>query len=265
MTRIRKRAASGESTDQAPGAQNDREAASLDLAVSRSSIADQVVFKLLAHIRAGDLKAGDRLPPERELVEQIGVSRPTLREALRALTILGVIRSNRGGGMFVSSLKPEELLGPLQFFLTLEGCSVENLYQARMLIEGGIARHAAQHARSEDIAALRGMIDRQLKAVGDPLAYRSLDVQFHRLISDLARNAFLARIAASMNVIGMEFRTMASETPAVIRRSLKDHAAVVDALEKNDAAGADRAMQDHMRHVLESTGRTGLKKDGRSK
>jgi DNA-binding FadR family transcriptional regulator len=93
--------------------------ASLDLAVSRSSIAEQVVFKLLAHIRTGELKAGDRLPAERELVEQIGVSRPTLREALRALTILGVVRSKPGGGMFVSSLNPEKLLGPLQFFLTL--------------------------------------------------------------------------------------------------------------------------------------------------
>jgi GntR family transcriptional repressor for pyruvate dehydrogenase complex len=232
--------------------------ASLDLAVSRSSIAEQVVFKLLAHIRTGELKAGDRLPAERELVEQIGVSRPTLREALRALTILGVVRSKPGGGMFVSSLNPEKLLGPLQFFLTLEGCSVDDLYQTRMLIEGGIARHAAAHAGPDAIARLRTIVAEQTKAVDDPTSYRRLDVEFHGMIRDLAGNAFMARIAASLNVLGMEFRTIASETPAVIRRSLRDHAAVIDAFAARDPDAADAAMQAHMRHVLESTRNAGV-------
>lgn len=225
----------------------------LNLEISRSSFAEQVVFKLLAHIRTGNLKAGDRLPPERELVEQIGVSRPTLREALRALTILRVIRSKRGEGMFVSSLNPEELLGPLQFFLTLQGCSVDDLYQARMLIEGGIARYATPKVTRQNVATLREIVIQQTNAIDDPITYRHLDIQFHKLIHDFADNAFLARIAVSLNVLGMELRNIASETPAVIRQSLRDHAEIVDAFEAHDPDAAERAMQAHMAHVLEST------------
>lgn len=231
--------------------------ADLDLAVSRASMAEQVVFKLLAHIRSGELKAGDRLPPERELAETIGVSRPTLREALRALIVLGAIRSRQGEGMYVSELKAEDLLGPLQFFLTLEGCSIDNLYDARALIEGGLARRAAEKIAPAQIAELRRLIALQTAAVDTPPVYRRHDVAFHKLISDVADNAFLARIAASLNVIGMEFREMASETPSVIRQSLEDHAAVVEAMERGDAAGVEAAMRGHMLHVLNST-RTSL-------
>jgi GntR family transcriptional repressor for pyruvate dehydrogenase complex len=78
------------------------------------------------------------------------------------------------------------------------------------------------------------------------------------MIRDLAGNAFMARIAASLNVLGMEFRTIASETPAVIRRSLRDHAAVIDAFAARDPDAADAAMQAHMRHVLESTRNAGV-------
>jgi DNA-binding FadR family transcriptional regulator len=237
-------------------------AAGLDLAVSRSSMAEQVVFKLLAHIRSGNLKAGDRLPTERDLAETIGVSRPTLREALRALIILGAIRSRQGEGMFVSELKAEELLGPLQFFLTLEGCSIDDLYDARALIEGGLARRAAQRADAADVAELARLLELQGTAVRNPPEYRRHDVAFHKRISDVAGNAFLARIAAALNVIGMEFRETASETPSVIRQSLADHERVIQAMRKHDGAAADDAMQEHMRHVLKST-RKSVQRRGR--
>ena len=224
-----------------------------DLSVSRAPMAEQVVFKLLTHIRTGNLKAGDRLPPERELVELIGVSRPTLREALRALTILGAIRARQGGGLFVSSLSPQELLAPLQFFLTLKQCDVETLYDARSLIEGGLARRAAQHATNADVTALRELIRQQDEKLTDPEAYRHLDVAFHERIHSVAKNPFLARAATSLNVLGMQFRKLASETPAVIRGSLRDHAAVVDALAEHDGPAAEQAMQDHMHRVLVTT------------
>ena len=78
-----------------------------------------LVARVLGMVSTGSLKPGDQLPPERKLAETFNVSRPTLREALRALAVLGVVEVRHGGGIFVSQLEASDLLGPLTFFLTL--------------------------------------------------------------------------------------------------------------------------------------------------
>ena len=219
----------------------------------REPVSDQVIAQLLGMVKAGNLKAGDRLPPERDLAESFGVSRPTIREAVRALAALGVLTTRQGGGIRVSNLRAETLLGPLQFFLSLEETSIDELYDARQLIEGGIAHRAASAATAEDIAYLRDLISQQKDVVDDPQVYRKLDSDFHQHIHLLAANPFLTRAASSLNILGLEFRTVASESPQVIAQSLLDHAAIVGALERNDADAAEAATRDHMRNVLEST------------
>jgi len=221
--------------------------------VERDPVSEQVVAQLLGMVRAGNLKADDRLPSERELAQSFGVSRPTIREAVRALAVLGVLKTRHGGGIYVSSLRAEELLGPLQFFLSLQDTAVETLYDARQLIEGGIAARAARAASAEDVARLRELIEQQKAAIGDPQAYRKLDIAFHEHIHALAANPFLSRAATSLNTLGLEFRTVASESRQVIAQSLLDHAAIVAALAENDGAAAELAMRQHMLNVLRST------------
>ncbi len=221
--------------------------------VGRDPVSEQVVAQLLGLVRAGNLKAGERLPSERELAQSFGVSRPTIREAVRALVVLGVLKSRHGGGIYVSSLRAEALLGPLQFFLSLEETSVEALYDARQLIEGGIAARAALVARPEDVFRLRELIDQQKLAVDDPQSYRRLDLAFHEHIHNLAANPFLSRAASSLNTLGLEFRTVASESRGVIAQSLLDHTAIVAVLAANDSSAAEEAMRKHMRNVLKST------------
>lgn len=221
--------------------------------VEREPVSEQVVAQLLGMVRAGNLKADDRLPSERELAQSFGVSRPTIREAVRALVVLGVLKTRHGGGIHVSGLRAEELLGPLQFFLSLEDTAVETLYDARQLIEGGIAARAARAAGPDDIHLLRELIAQQEAAIGDPQAYRKLDIAFHEHIHALAANPFLARAATSLNTLGLEFRTVASESRQVIAQSLLDHAAIVEALARQDSAAAELAMRQHMLNVLQST------------
>jgi GntR family transcriptional repressor for pyruvate dehydrogenase complex len=221
--------------------------------VERDPVSEQVVAQLLGMVRAGNLKPGDRLPSERDLAHSFGVSRPTIREAVRALAVLGVLKTRHGGGIYVSELRAEELLGPLQFFLSLEETSVESLYDARQLIEGGIAARAAAAASPADVAKLRELIVQQKAALNDPNAYRLLDIAFHEHIHTLGANPFLSRAATSLNTLGLEFRTVASESTQVIAQSLLDHAAIVAALAANDANAAEEAMRQHMRNVLHST------------
>ncbi|MGH8811534.1 MAG: FadR/GntR family transcriptional regulator [Advenella sp.] len=221
--------------------------------VEREPVSEQVVTQLLGMVRAGNLKADDRLPSERELAQSFGVSRPTIREAVRALVVLGVLKTRHGGGIFVSSLRAEALLGPLQFFLSLEETSVDTLYDARQLIEGGIAARAAKAAGPDDVAILLALIEQQRAAIDDPQAYRKVDIAFHEHIHVLGANPFLSRAASSLNTLGLEFRTTASESPEVIAQSLLDHDAIVAALGANDSTAAEQAMRQHMRNVLEST------------
>lgn len=219
----------------------------------RTGLTELLVARILGLVTEGNLKPGDRLPPERKLAETFNVSRPTLREALRALAVLGVVEVRHGGGVFVSQLEASDLLGPLTFFLTLRAAEVEKLYEARRLIEGEIAAIAAGHGEEAGAAELDALIVQQQDAKADPARYRDLDTAFHRRLGEMADNEFLARAAQSLNVLGLEFRKTASETPNVIATSIEDHRAIVAAIRERDPAAARAAMIRHMSHVLEST------------
>jgi GntR family transcriptional regulator, transcriptional repressor for pyruvate dehydrogenase complex len=221
--------------------------------IVREGASERLVHRMLGMVKAGNLKPGDRLPGERELAELFNVSRPTIREAIKALSVLGVLKSRHGGGIFVSPLEAADLLGPVAFFLSLHDVEVERLYEARALIEGEIAALAARRAGPKDADALDALIARQEAALADPVAYREVDTRFHRLLAELSGNPFLSRAAESMNVLGLEFRKTASETAEVISGSVRDHKRVVAALRAGDADGARAAMRDHMEHVLTTT------------
>ncbi len=221
--------------------------------LKRTGLTDLLVARILGLVTTGKLKAGDQLPPERKLAETFEISRPTLREALRALAVLGVLEVRQGGGVFVSQLEASDLLAPLAFFLTLRGTEVGKLYEARRLIEGEIAALAAEHGDPLALPELEASIRAQEAAKGDPERYRDVDTAFHRRLAELAGNEFLARAAQSLNVLGLEFRRIASETPDVITTSIEDHRAIVAAVRARDPAAARAAMILHMNHVLTST------------
>lgn len=219
----------------------------------RAGLTELLVARILGLVTAGNLEPGDQLPPERKLAETFNVSRPTLREAIRALSVLGVLETRHGGGVFVSQLRAADLLQPLTFFLTLRHTEVDKLYEARQLIEGDIAARAALHATPAEVAELEASIGEQQAATGNPARYRDVDTAFHVRLARLADNEFLARAAQSLNILGLEFRKAASETPSVIARSIKDHRAIVKAVKNQDPEAARAAMVAHMNHVLKST------------
>lgn len=221
--------------------------------LKRAGLTELLVARILSLVTTGELKPGDQLPSERKLAETFEVSRPTLREALRALDVLGVVEVRHGGGVFVSQLQASDLLGPLTFFLTLRASEVEKLYDARQLIEGEIVALAAANATAADFDALAALVDLQDAAKTEPPRYRDLDTAFHRKLGELSGNDFLARAAQSLNILGQEFRKTASETPNVIATSITDHRAIIAALRAADAGAGRAAMAMHMSHVLQST------------
>jgi DNA-binding FadR family transcriptional regulator len=149
-----------------------------DEPIVRESVAEMVVRRILDMVRAGVLKAGDQLPPERELALSLNVSRPSVREAMRGLTVLGVVRSRQGGGAYISELDAEALLGPIQFFLSLQDMNIRELYDARSLIESDVARRAAENIGAGELAQLEAILAAQADTLEDPIAFRKSDYAF---------------------------------------------------------------------------------------
>ena len=224
-----------------------------DAPIVRESVAEMVVRRILDMVKAGVLKAGDALPPERDLALSLNVSRPSVREAMRGLAVLGVVRTRQGGGAYISDLGPDSLLGPLQFYLSLERMNIRELYDARSLIESDVARRAAVNISDDDLVRLEDLLAAQGQTIGDPIAFRQSDFDFHEVIWIGSGNAFLKRIGESLNVLGLEFRKRASEKPGVLEQSLQDHRRLLDALKSRDPDAAARAAEAHMQNVYQST------------
>ncbi|MEQ8658998.1 MAG: FCD domain-containing protein [Hyphomicrobiales bacterium] len=221
--------------------------------LERMPVGEMVARRILDMVKAGTLKPGDQLPTERDLAQSLNVSRPSVREAIRGLAILGVVRTVQGGGAYISDLDAEALLGPIQFFLSLQDLNVSELYDARSLIESDVARRAAINMDGASLARLDAILAAQAECLDNPDAFRASDYAFHELIWIGSGNAFLKRIGESLNVIGLEFRKRASESPTVLQQSYADHKVLVSALKARDAEAAAKAAEQHMHNVYRVT------------
>jgi GntR family transcriptional repressor for pyruvate dehydrogenase complex len=221
--------------------------------IERTTIAEQVAKHILDLIRTGNLEPGQHLPPERELAVNLQVSRPSVREALRGLQILGVIKMRQGGGVFVSSLSATELLQPLQVYLSLSGANFEALHESRVEVESSMGRLLATRITDVAIVRLSAMIEAQRKLTADPVAFRISDMEFHNSLREAVANPFMRRISESLYVLGTEYRRVKWESPGMLAQSVLDHEAIVKALVSRDPDAVARAMVGHMTSVHHST------------
>jgi GntR family transcriptional repressor for pyruvate dehydrogenase complex len=221
---------------------------------SRKPVAERVASRLLDLIRTGNLKAGDKLPTENELAAALQVSRPVVREALRGLSILGIVESRQGGRCYVTDLSPSRLVAPIQMVIAIDETNVDALYEARISVESEILKLAAERVTDIQLGKLREMVRAGYElAEIDGTGFRVLDLEFHQLLMEISGNPFLERIARSLYDLGMEYRRVASETPGVIARSAAEHDAIFKALETHDPARAAGAMRAHLNSIARTT------------
>jgi len=225
--------------------------------IDRQPVAEQVARQLLALVQAGSLQPGQKLPPERELAATLQVSRPSLREALRALSLLGVLRIKQGGGVYISSLDPESLLAPLHFFISLDAQNLESLFEARLVVESENARIAAEKISEENLERLKKCVVFEAHELDDEDKFIQSDVEFHKILNESVDNAFLQKFATSLHILGKASREITGHIPGVIEQSLKDHEAIVAAVEARDGDAAAAAMKTHLINVREAFRGTG--------
>lgn len=220
--------------------------------IVQKSISEQVAQRLLTMIRSGLLKPDQQLPPERELAAMLGVGRPAVREAIRGLALLGLLRIRQGEGTFVSSLETRELLEPLEMIIDLNAGTLEALFDARLIIETGVAALAATHIGEAELAHLVRNVEDEERLLSDPAAFAAADVEFHEAIIEACDNPFLQSIAGSLYMLGKKSRTITSRIPATLERSLNDHREILAGLKARDPQKAADAMRNHLQHVRDA-------------
>jgi GntR family transcriptional repressor for pyruvate dehydrogenase complex len=203
------------------------------------------------------LHAGTRLPSERELSRKLRVSRPSLREALRTLELMGVVDTRHGSGTQVADSGSDVLKAPLEFLLMLDKPSIEDLVETRSLLEIHLAGRAAERRTDGDLAALESAL-RDMKAhLAQPVDVTDPDVRFHQAVAAASHNRLLERL---MNCLRDGIReVMLAAWPGVpdMDVSYEMHAKTYNAIKRGDAAGARRHMErmmDMFRKELKQVG-----------
>jgi len=216
-----------------------------------SAVANEAIDTIKQMIARGDIRAGQRLPAERDLAARLGVSRPSLREAIRALIVLNILESRHGEGTFVSSLDPELLAEPIDFLLQVNADSLVALFEARRVLEAGAASLAAERATDLELAHLDDFVKLGRTKLGDPEAFIDHDVEFHARIRQAARSPILASLLTSVSTLSYLSRRRTAQSPATRARALSDHEAMVKVLKARDPQAAHTAMVQHLQHVRE--------------
>jgi GntR family transcriptional repressor for pyruvate dehydrogenase complex len=216
---------------------------------AREALPQQITRRLLDLIAQRELGPGARLPSERELAATMRVSRSSLREALRALSAMGVIEMRHGEGTFISSLQPAMLMRHLGFVLSLTDSSFAELFAARAAVEPAIAEMAASRIDDAQLAELDDCLEAAEAALGDPRAFAAADLDLHEAIAAAAGNPLLSQFMESITALGIASRRASGHIPHMTERSLQEHGAIVAALHARSPQEARRAMADHLARV----------------
>lgn len=218
----------------------------------RATLPEEIANRLLLLIQGQELRPGDKLPAERELAQMMGVSRPVLREALRALSIMKLVDIRHGDGSYITSLEPDQLISHLDFVFARDSVALNKLFEARRVVELGNTRFAAARIPAEEIAKLEELLVSLGREIDDPDRFGDLDMEFHNVICDAAANFLLAQFMNVMNTMGKVSRRKTGATRSVREAAYGDHRVILDALRAHDADAAEAAMRDHLDHIEEA-------------
>jgi len=217
--------------------------------IKKNALAEEILTRLLDLIKERELRPGDKLPPERELATMMNVSRPSLREALRALSIMNIIEIRQGDGTYVSSLEPDLLVEHLDFIFALDDSTFLQLFEARKIVEVGIVALAAERITDEEVAEMEECLHAAANSVDDPVAFLQADLDLHNAITRAARNPILSRVMTSISQLGLASRSRTTAIPGVVHDTVEDHRNIVSALKAHNPEAAQQAMLIHLNNV----------------
>ncbi|MBX6321812.1 MAG: transcriptional regulator NanR [Rhodospirillaceae bacterium] len=221
--------------------------------IRRRKLYEEVALRIEEMIREGRYAPGDQLPAERELMEELGVGRSAVREAMLSLQKMGLVTVNSGERARVTiptaQVLVSELAGAARLLLAQEG-GVERFQEARALFEIGLARLAAQRATPEDLARLEAALEANRAAIGDREQFMRTDVAFHYAIATIPRNDIFTSVHNAVVEWLTEQRDISGRAPGAGEAAYAAHRRIYEAIAAHDPVAAEQAMQDHLDAVV---------------
>lgn len=221
----------------------------------KARLYESIVEQIEALIREKTLAPGDQLLPERQLAEQLGVSRAAVREALTALAARGLIEITPGGGAYVREARIESLIDPLATVMLKERDNVFDLLEARRILEVGVVRLAAERVQENDLAQIRAAAFDMRDCIREQQAADEADVAFHVLIAEATHNTVLSGLMTVLSGLMREAygpsRRRLLDDPARCETFVREHLELVEALRDHDPERAAALMEEHLQVATE--------------
>ncbi len=227
-------------------------------AVKPRRIHEEIVAQIREQLAEGLLKPGDQLPSERELSEKFQVSRTSVREGIRTLESLGLVKIKSGDGTYIAS-SFQTLLSPLTSVILQQKDVLLDIFEAREIIEPEMAALAAKRADPEEIDQMTAILDQQARQIAAGGTGMEEDSAFHSMVAQAAKNKVILKLNDSIVGSLRETRERSLQTHGRPARSLAGHRKILEAIRAKNPARARRAMLEHLRanerNVLKSTDR----------
>ena len=211
--------------------------------VVKSTVPGQVIEQIKELLVKGELKRGDRLPPERQLADMLGVSRPSLREALRALEYAGMLETRVGEGIFVAD-GDSIMMNNLLMLHLIKQYALEEMIEVRKVLETSNVRFAVLRARDEDLAALKEILEQSRSQIANKAAFIKSDYAFHQ--------AILATMLQTMRTMMSDFNSQLLTSQEGRQQVYAHHKKIVEAILNRDEKAAQDAMFLHLENVVQS-------------
>jgi GntR family transcriptional repressor for pyruvate dehydrogenase complex len=205
-----------------------------------------ILMRINEVIEQEGLKPGDRLPSERELVQRLQVGRSTVREALRALELLGIITTKRGQGTFLQPYQSHRLVDILAFYILRDGKSKHDLLEMRVLLETGAVKKAALHATKAEMTRLEKICAKMEQSISLGRVPIQEDYDFHHLLIRSAHNHLLTRIWHPVIQYGQTVRQSSLSQPGRPPVALREHHAILAAVKNRQPLEAAKRMEEHL-------------------
>ena len=218
--------------------------------IAKTTISDEIVEQILALIAKGELKPGQRLPSERELCRNFNAGRSSLREALRCLSIVGVLTARVGEGTSVA-MSGSKFLGKIaEWRIITEKHDIEDLMQTRIALEGVSASNAASRGSKEDFDKLDVLISKMEATVKDERKFAALDLEFHMTLLVISKNFLIHDLVAMIRGQLQKVLQKILLLPKAMPSTLKEHISICNAIKRRDPDAACTAMQSHLKCAL---------------
>jgi len=210
---------------------------------------EEITRRLQKMVSEGNLKPGDRLPPERQLATMFGVSRNSVREAIKSLEKQGMLNSRPGAGTFIAEDSQAIIAHALEEIFAQERHRLEDIFELRLLLEPQIAHLAAGRIGDPDIEELGRITQAYAQALQEGHAVFDIDQKFHDAIAAATGNNALLLLMEHMQELMRESRDEALQSPQRNREALVAHRRILEALARRDPDAARSAMKDHLEHT----------------